>query len=75
MLNELVKLSAPQNNHITKSPPPTSTAFAFLRAIAIMLEYQTLTPNLSNAPFVVEAITPSTPHPINVSTPTYVAQN
>ncbi|KAI2508342.1 hypothetical protein MHU86_6016 [Fragilaria crotonensis] len=31
MLNELVKLSAPSNNHIMKSQPPTSTAFAFTR--------------------------------------------
>ncbi|KAI2496561.1 hypothetical protein MHU86_17953 [Fragilaria crotonensis] len=65
MSNELAKLSAQSNNHIMKSQPPTSTAFAFSRATAIMLEYPTLTPNSSNAPFVVEAITPSTPHPIN----------
>jgi hypothetical protein len=75
MLNELVKPSAQSNNHIMKSQPPTSIAFAFSRATAITLEYPTLTPNLSNAPFVAAAITPSTPHPINVSTPTYVAQN
>jgi hypothetical protein len=75
MLNELVKLSAPSNNHIMKSQPPTSTAFAFSRATAIMLEYQTLTPNLSNAPFVVEAITPFTPHLINASTPISDALN
>ncbi|KAI2497644.1 ubinuclein-2-like protein [Fragilaria crotonensis] len=41
-----------------KSPPLTLTASASLRATAIMLESPTPTPNSSNAPFVVEAITP-----------------
>ncbi|KAI2502923.1 hypothetical protein MHU86_11510 [Fragilaria crotonensis] len=40
-----------------KSPPLTLTASASLRATAIMLESPTPTPNSSNAPFVVEAIT------------------
>jgi hypothetical protein len=75
MWNALAKLSAPLNNHIMKLPPPTSIASESSRATATMLGYPTPTPNLSNEPSVAAAITPSTPHLINVSTPTSVEQN
>jgi hypothetical protein len=75
MLNELVKPFAPSNNHIMKSQPPTSIASESLRAIVIMPEYPTLMLNLSSAPFVAEAITPSMPHLINDLMLTSVEQN
>jgi hypothetical protein len=75
MLNELAKLSALSNNHITKLPHPTLTACEFSRATATMLGFPTPTLNESNVPSVAAAITPDTPHPNNASTPTSVEPN